>query len=99
MSKLLPILVSLGFKAENTALFFLISIGVIALFAVLYHFQKLINKDISHIKETLNNHITDLKKGQDKLESKQDKLDSKIDSKFDNLQNILLSNKFETPKK
>ena len=64
MTKLLPILVSLGFKAENTAFFIIISIVGIALFAVLYHFQKLTNKDISHIKD---NCIADLKEGQKEL--------------------------------
>ena len=81
---------SLGFKKENTALF----LGFFMLLAVLYHFQTHTNKDIRHINEILNNHITDLRAGQNKLE-----VDIKeLNSKFDNLQNILLSNKFSAQK-
>ena len=74
---------SLGFKKENTALF----LGFFMLLAVLYHFQTHTNKDIRHIKEHLNNHITELKAD-----------NKELNNKFDNLQNILLSNKFGSPK-
>ena len=90
MTKLLPILVALGFKTENTALFFVIFIVAIALFAVLYHFlklsskdQKLMNNEISHINEKLGNHITDLKAGQKelKIDNKELKRELKADNK------------------
>ena len=81
MANFLSILVSLGFKAENTALFL-----VLILFYILFrHKFELLSKDNKHIKETLSNHITDTNKKIEKVDSKIDKLDSKFDSKIDKL--------------
>ena len=85
---------SLGFKKENMAFFacFLI------LLAVLYHFQSHINKDIKSINGKLDNHITEIETEQKETNKKIDTLDSKFDSRFDNLINILLSNKIDRAK-
>ena len=60
---------------------------------------KAIETDIGHIKENLNNHITDTNKKIDELKEEFKKLDSKLDNRFDNLTTILISNKLEAPKK
>ena len=86
MLTFLSVLNFLGFTHENTALF----IGLVILIVVLTFFYLKINnkfdllgKDISHIKENLNNHITDTNK-------KIDKLDTKVESVQAELKEILL---------
>ena len=84
---------SLGVKKENTPVFFLIIIMIIMLIS-----QIGINKDISHIKKDLSNHITETNKkieaGDKALKEGQDKMDNKLD----NLINTLLSNKMGNQK-
>ncbi len=79
---ILSVLGSLGFSFESIILF-----GVLFFFYIkLGHKIELLSKDNEHIKQTLNNHITDTNKKIEQLDSKFDKridnLESKIDQHF-----------------
>ena len=105
MNEITSFLGSLGLTKEKTTEYILLIVIVFSYIDV--------KREISHVKEILNHHITELKTGQDKLEkdlkaelnkldSRIDRLDGRIDrldSRVDKLINTLLGNKVDIPKK
>ena len=83
MNNIISLLKALGLSRDNIFIIVCLGIG-------LFIFYKFIQKDISHIKENQNNHITtkleELKEGQNKL-------DTKIDEKFNLIIDHLLNKK------
>ena len=94
-------LAALGFSPDSiVSIFTLVVLYIIFIrkFDKIDNQIELIKRDISHIKESLNNHITDLKAGQNKLEielkARQDRLETEFKTRQDELK--AGQNKLET---